>query len=285
MHARWPPREYMYTEQPYEQPTMPMAMPQVPMMGQRQQVVYMPPPYYVPPPPRYWEYAPHGQRPEYDAPRDASYQSSSSRMMIADASEGFQRLEGEVKRSVGEARLRGLSRRVHVTQKPPSGVTKTSRAWDPIELRVTDDDGVPAEYKNALLGDVMKVLEDVKSRLYSNLVPTHVAAAVGALDVLRQVLLYYQTVVAGTAEYAEPRYDSEPARALTHLLEVTAVNAKEIEDGMRKAVNKNRNVDAERKQLDETMRALLKAYKACEATGSKLKAHVDKLIADADLTA
>lgn len=276
----------MYTEQPYEQPTMPMAMPQVqqvPMMGPRQHVVYMPPPYYVPPPPRYWEYAPH-QRPEYDAPRDASYQSNSSRMMIADASEGFQRLESEVKRSVGEARLRGLSRRVHVTQKQPSGVTKTSRAWDAIELRVTDDEGAPAEYKKALLVDVMKVLEDVKSRLYSNLQPTHVAAAVGALDVLRQVLLYYQTVVAGTAEYAEPRYDSEPAHALKNLLEVTALNAKEIEDAMRKAAKK-KNVEAELGQLDETMRSLLKAYKACETTGlNPMNAHVQQLVGDANLT-
>jgi hypothetical protein len=267
----------MYTEQPYE-----AQMP-------RQQLVYVqsvaqpPPQYYWPPqPPPHWQppdpYQHHPRPPRHEAPREDP----------DDAAAGFQRLEVAVKGGVAEATRRGLKRDVHVRQKTPSGVTRTGREWRPIVLRVADDDDGAPEFKHGLMENVLRVVRDVKEQLQSNLRPSHVAAAVGALDVLREVLLYYQTVVGGAAE-SEPRYEGESASDLTRLLEYTALNAKGAADGVRRAAAAKALKPKMLADLDEATRHLLAAYKAYDeyppavagAAAVTAKAHVDALVAAA----
>ena len=283
MHRQpqWPPpREFaptMYTEQPYE-----AQMP-------RQQLVYVqpPPPYYWPqhpPHPPHWqppEYQHHPRHPRHEAPREDP----------DDAAAGFQRLEVAVKSGVEDATRRGLARDVHVKQRQLSGVTRTAREWKPIWLRVSDDDGAP-EFKQGLMESVLQVVRDVKEQLQSNLRPTHVAAAVGALDVLREVLLYYKTVVGGAAE-SEPRYEAESASDLTRLLAHTAQNAKEVAEGVRKAARARTLTPAMLVHLDEATAQLLLAYKAYNVYAAlggagapeTAAAHVSAMVADAGLPA
>jgi ribosomal protein S20 len=253
----------------------------------QRQVVYMPPPAYYWSPP---SHAPHAPPPWYGRDNIDGGGRSGSGLSLDDVSAGFSRLEGEVKRSTEDARRRGLSREVYVKQRSPTGVTKSSRVWDAIQLRVVDDDGAPQEYKKALMGEVLRIVDDVKSRLLSSLLPTHVAAAVGALDVLRQILRYYDAVVAGASEHVEPRYEAEASWDLKSLLAVTASNAKEIKEATKRAVGNAGNSKMTKENvglLDEATRALFEAYKACDAEAAKLgmhsnsaKDHVNKLVTD-----
>ena len=288
MHRWGSPRDFMYTDAAYEpmqppmqqvhqmQPPMQQVHQMQPQMQPRQ-VVYMPPPAYYWPPPQ------QVQQPPWGYGRDNNGTSHRS-MSLDDASAGFSRLEGEVKRSTEESRRRGLSRDVYVKQRNWSGVTKPSGVWDVIQLRVADDDGAPQEYKKALLGEVLRIVDEVKSRLLSNLLPTHVAAAVGALDVLRQVLRYYDAVVAGPSEQAEPRYEGEPASDLKGLLAVTASNAREIKAATKRAVREKKMTPESVGFLDEATRALFEAYKECNGQaglgleGNSAKDHVGKLV-------
>jgi hypothetical protein len=309
MHAahRWAsPRDFIYTDAAYEpmqsmpsqahpmQPMQTMPSPMTsPMQHLQRQVVYMPPPaYYWSPPPQ----APQAPPPWYGRDNsDGGGRSGVSGLSLDDVSAGFSRLEGEVKRSTEDARRRGLSREVYVKQRSPTGVTKSSRVWDAIQLRVVDDDGAPQEYKKALMGEVLRIVDDVKSRLLSSLLPTHVAAAVGALDVLRQILRYYDAVVAGPSEHVEPRYEAEASWDLKSLLAVTASNAKEIKEATKRAVGNVGNSKMTKENvglLDEATRALFEAYKACHAEAANLglrdatgtgssKAHVMQLVTEA----
>ena len=299
MHAahRWAsPRDFIYTDPAYEpmqsqaHPMQPMPSPMPspmtsPMQHMQRQVVYMPPPAY------YWSPPPQAPPPPwYGRDNIDGGGRSGSGLSLDDVSAGFSRLEGEVKRSTEDARRRGLSREVYVKQRSPTGVTKSSRVWDAIQLRVVDDDGAPQEYKKALMGEVLRIVDDVKSRLLSSLLPTHVAAAVGALDVLRQILRYYDAVVAGPSEHVEPRYEAEASWDLKSLLAVTASNAKEIKEATKRAVGNVGNSKMTKENvglLDEATRALFEAYKACDAEAAKLgmhsnsaKDHVNKLVTD-----
>ena len=321
MH-RWGAREFMYTDPAYE-PQMPQVhhhqmAPQMPPQVHhhqmpppppiQRQVVYMPPPAYywpppqqvqqvqqVPPPPPPWEYRRESNSTNSNnSNNNGNAGRGLSSLSLDDASAGFSRLEGEVKRSLEESRRRGLSRDVYVKQRNWSGVTKPSGAWDVIQLRVADDDGAPQEYKKALLGEVLRIVDDVKSRLLSNLLPTHAAAAVGALDVLRHILRYYDAVVAGTSEQAEPRYEAEAAGDLKRLLAVTVSNASEIKHATKRAVREKKMTPESVQSLNEVMVALLEAYKACDGANpgggaglgleaNSARAHVNKLVADAAL--
>jgi hypothetical protein len=298
MHAahRWAsPRDFIYTDPAYEpmqsqaHPMQPMPSPMPspmtsPMQHMQRQVVYMPPPAY------YWSPPPQAPPPPwYGRDNIDGGGRSGSGLSLDDVSAGFSRLEGEVKRSTEDARRRGLSREVYVKQRSPTGVTKSSRAWDAIQLRVVDDDGAPQEYKKALMGEVLRIVDDVKSRLLSSLLPTHVAAAVGALDVLRQILRYYDAVVAGPSEHVEPRYEAEASWDLKSLLAVTASNAKEIKESTKRAVGNVGNSKMTKENvglLDEATRALFEAYKACDGgaglgmLNSSAKDHVGRLVTD-----
>lgn len=300
MHAahRWAsPRDFIYTDPAYEtmqsmpsqahpmQPMQSMTSPMTsPMQHMQRQVVYMPPPAY------YWPPAPHAPPPLwYGRDNIDGGGRSGSGLSLDDVSAGFSRLEGEVKRSTEDARRRGLSREVYVKQRNPTGVTKSSRVWDAIQLRVVDDDGAPQEYKKALMGEVLRIVDDVKSRLLSNLLPTHVAAAVGALDVLRQILRYYDAVVAGPSEHVEPRYEAEASWDLKGLLAVTASNAKEIKESTKRAVGNVGNSKLTKENvglLDEATRALFEAYKACDGgaglglLNAAAKDHVNRLVTE-----
>ena len=258
---QWRPREVMYTDQPYEHTApyeMAPMMPRVPM--QRHPVMYMPPQYYAPPIP-YWEYEQRHR--EYAGARSGpSGLSGPSGQALADASSGFQRLEDAVKTSVKDAKLHGLRRhvRIHTNKPKPSGVTRTEREWDEIEMRVTDDDGVDQEYKKLLMEDVLRIVDAVKSRLQSNLLPTHVAAAVGAIDVLRHLLKYYQDIVAGTVD-AEPRYHNEDIRDLERLLKANKHNMKDTAELTSKTVRAGSLKKTDVDQIDDALRSLLRVYK------------------------
>ena len=297
MHRWASPRDFIYTDPAYEtmqsqaHPMQPMPSPMPspmtsPMQHMQRQVVYMPPPaYYWSPPPQ----APQAPPPWYGRDNIDGGGRSGSGLSLDDVSAGFSRLEGEVKRSTEDARRRGLSREVYVKQRSPTGVTKSSRVWDAIQLRVVDDDGAPQEYKKALMGEVLRIVDDVKSRLLSSLLPTHVAAAVGALDVLRQILRYYDAVVAGASEHVEPRYEAEASWDLKSLLAVTASNAKEIKEATKRAVGNVGNSKMTKENvglLDEATRALFEAYKACDGGAGlgmhndRAKDHVNKLVTE-----
>jgi hypothetical protein len=272
----------MYTDQPYEHTApyeMAPMMPRVPM--QRHPVMYMPPQYYAPPIP-YWEYEQRHR--EYAGARSGpSGLSGPSGHALADASSGFQRLEEAVKTSVKDAKLHGLRRHVKIHPKNPSGITRTEREWDAIEMRVTDDDGVDQEYKKLLMEDVLRIVDAVKSRLQSNLLPTHVAAAVGAIDVLRHLLKYYQDIVAGTVD-AEPRYHYEDIKDLERLLKANKNNMKDTEELTSKALRNDKLKDEHIEEINEALRSLLRVYKE-NSTHQKFiskgtKKHVEDMVAN-----
>jgi hypothetical protein len=275
----------MYTDQPYEHTApyeMAPMMPRVPM--QRHPVMYMPPQYYAPPIP-YWEYEQRHR--EYAGARSGpSGLSGPSGQALADASSGFQRLEDAVKTSVKDAKLHGLRRHVRIHPRNTSGVTRIEREWDAIEVRVTDDDGVDQEYKKLLMEDVLRIVDAVKSRLQSNLLPTHVAAAVGAIDVLRHLLKYYQDIVAGTVD-AEPKYHNEEITDLRRLLKANKHNMKDTVELTGKAVRKKALLEEHIDDIDEALRSLLGVYKVFEGAAATVpmvndrgKKKVDELVKD-----
>ena len=290
---QWRPREVMYTDQPYEHTApyeMAPMMPRVPM--QRHPVMYMPPQYYAPPIP-YWEYEQRHRgarhhRDDYAGARSGlSGLSGLSGQALVDASSGFQLLEEVVKASVKDAKLHGLRRHVKIHPKNPSGITRTDREWDAIEMRVTDDDGVDQEYKKLLLEDVLRIVDAVKSRLQSNLLPAHVAAAVGAIDVLRHLLKYYQDIVAGTVD-AEPKYHNEDFKDLTRLLDANRHNMKDTAELMSKAVKRKNNNKLEEThvdKIDDALESLIRVYKEIAAdhnlSARGQKTVVDKIVAKA----
>jgi hypothetical protein len=278
---QWRPREVMYTDQPYEHTApyeMAPMMPRVPM--QRHPVMYMPPQYYAPPIP-YWEYEQRhrGERHhEY-----AGARSGLSGHALADASSGFQQLEEAVKTSVKHAKLHGLRRHVNIHPKNTGGVTRTEREWDAIEMRVTDDEGVDQEYSKLLMQDVLRIVDAVKSRLQSNLLPTHVAAAVGAIDLLRHLLKYYQDIVAGTVD-AEPRYHNEDLKDLDRLLKANKHNMKDVAELTSKAARNDKFKEEHIEEINEALRSLLRVYKE-NSTNQKFmskgtKKNVDEMVAN-----
>lgn len=280
---QWRPREVMYTDQPYEHTApyeMAPMMPRVPM--HRQPVMYMPPQYYAPPIP-YWEYEQRHR--EYAGARSGpSGLSGASGQALADASSGFQQLEEAVKTSVKHAKLNGFRRHVRIHPRNTSGVTRIEREWDAIEVRVTDDDGVDQEYKKLLMEDVLRIVDAVKSRLQSNLLPTHVAAAVGAIDVLRHLLKYYQDIVAGTVD-AEPKYHNEEITDLRRLLKANKHNMKDTVELTGKAVRKKALLEEHIDDIDEALQSLLGVYKVFEGAAATVpmvndrgKKKVDELV-------